>query len=136
MTPEQFAELLAELKAIKLTLLAAATLVSLSVALAAYRTYQYVKHYVVKGLDDLFRTEGLDLLESGRLDELITQCQRKLLDRPNHAYAHWYLGRAYFLQERWHEARTEFEALRRISPDWAGSIEPYIEEIGEKGGSY
>jgi cytochrome c-type biogenesis protein CcmH/NrfG len=136
MSPEQFGELLGELRAIKFILLAAATLVTLSVTLAAYRTYTYIKHYVVKGLNDLFRTEGLDLLESGRLDDLISECQRKLLDRPNHAYAHWYLGRAYFLQERWQDARTEFETLRRISPDWASSIDPYIEEIGEKGGSY
>lgn len=111
-------------------------MVTLSVALAAYRTYTYIKHYVVKGLDDLFRTEGLKLLESGRLDDLISECQHKLLDRPNHAYAHWYLGRAYFLQERWQDARTEFETLRRISPDWVSSIDPYIDEIGEKGGSY
>src|SRR5207247_3429179 len=99
MSPEQFGELLGELRAIKLILLAAVTLVTLSVTLAAYRTYTYIKHYVVKGLDDLFRTEGLELLESGRLDDLISECQRKLLDRPNHAYAHWYLCRAYFLQE-------------------------------------
>ena len=136
MSSEQFGELLGELRAIKLILLVAATLVTLSVTLAAYRTYTYIKHYVVKGLNDLFRTEGLDLLESGRLDDLISACQRKLLARPNHAYAHWYLGRAYFLQERWQDARTEFETLRRISPDWASSIDPYIEEIGEKGDSY
>lgn len=118
MNPEQFGELVGELRAIKLTLFAAATFVTLSVALAAYRTYTYVKHYVVKGLDDLFRTQGLDLLETGRLDDLICECQRKLLDRPNHAYAYRYLGRAYFLQGRWHDARSEFETLRRISPNW------------------
>jgi hypothetical protein len=136
MSPQQFGELLDELRAIKFILLGAAAFVTLSVALAAYRTYTYIKHYVVKGLDNRFRTEGLDLLERGRLDDLISECQRRLLDRPNHAYARRYLGRAYFLQECWLEARTDFEALRRIHLDWAGWIDPYIEEVGEKGSPY
>jgi cytochrome c-type biogenesis protein CcmH/NrfG len=134
MTPEQFGELLSELRAIKVILLSAAALMTLSVLLGLYRTWAHVRQQFVKGFDDLFRREGLSLLESGRLDELIAECERKLRRRPDHAYAHWYLGRAYYLQERWREARTEFELLRRISPDWASSIDPYMEEMDEKGG--
>jgi cytochrome c-type biogenesis protein CcmH/NrfG len=135
-TPEQFAELLAELRTMKLVLVGASVLVAASAALAALRTYQYVKHHVVKGLDDLFQREALDLLERGQLELLVSRCRERLRERPNHVYAHWFLGRAYYLQERWDEALQAFEAAKRISPEWAESVEAYIDDIRMKGGSH
>ena len=133
MTTEQFADLLTELKAIKLVLITASVLIAASVGMAAFRTYRYVKHFVTERFDDLFRQEGQDLLESGRLEQLISKCRHWLVERPNHTYAHWYLGRAYYLQERWDEALQAFSTAKRISPEWAGTVDPYIDEIREKG---
>jgi hypothetical protein len=60
MTTEQFADLLTELKAIKLVLITASVLIAASVGMAAFRTYRYVKHFVTERFDDLFRQEGQD----------------------------------------------------------------------------
>ncbi len=129
MPPEQFSELLSELKGIKLTLVVASVFVAVSAALAAIRTYRYVRHHVIHGLGDLFVREALDLFERGHLDRLISHCRERLLERPNHVYAHWYLGRAYYLQGRWEPALQAFEAAKRISPDWAESVEFYSKAI-------
>jgi cytochrome c-type biogenesis protein CcmH/NrfG len=82
----------------------------------------------------VFRREAHDLLERGHLEALIACCRERLAERPNHTYAHWYLRRAYDLQERWDDALDAFEAVKRVSPNWTGFVDPYIERIRSGGG--
>ena len=56
-----------------------------------------------------------------------------LKKRPNHVHAHWYLGRAYYLKEKWPEALAAFQEVARIDPTWIDEhVNPYIKAIESK----
>ena len=80
-------------------------------ALAAIRTYRYVRHHVIHGLGDLFVREALDLFEKGQLDRLISYCRERLLERPNHVY------RALLLS---HHRQNDPRWTRRVVVDHVG----------------
>ena len=130
MSADQFASLQSELRQIKVAVIVTGTAIILLCVLAAGRVYSYVKRYVIYRLDDLFRAEAVDLLEKGNTAALKALAIDKLKDRPNHADAHWYLARAFYLEKDWPAALREFEATRSLMPNWdVEYVKPYVEEI-------
>jgi cytochrome c-type biogenesis protein CcmH/NrfG len=86
--------------------------------------------------DDFFRDEAKRLLDSDEIDELVRHAKGQLAKHPNHVYAHWYLGRAYYLQEKWAEAIEEFREVARIDPSWIDDhVKPYVRAIERKSGT-
>ncbi len=82
---------------------------------------------------EYFREHSQQLLEAGKLDELITYARARIADRPNHTYAHWYLGRALYLQQKWTEALASFNEVARLDPSWIeDSVTPYVRAIEDK----
>ncbi len=80
-----------------------------------------------------FREECQGLLETNKLDELIAYARERIAQRPNHTYAHWYLGRALYLQQKWTEALGAFNQVARLDPSWIeDSVTPYVRAIEAK----
>ena len=130
MSPEQFATLQSEIWQIKIAVIVTGIAIILICALAAVRMYFSVKRYVTRRLDDLFREEANDLIEKGDTTSLKTLALGKLKERPNHADAHWYLGRALYMEKDWSAALAEFEATRSLMPNWdVEHVSPFVAEI-------
>jgi cytochrome c-type biogenesis protein CcmH/NrfG len=116
-----------ELRHIVLILYVVGALTVIAVVLACIRTYRVVKQNM-KHLDP-FVSEASDLLEKGELERLFSLASTKIQERRNHAYARWYLALALYHQNRFAAAIEEFEALRKLQPDWAANyIDPYLHE--------
>jgi cytochrome c-type biogenesis protein CcmH/NrfG len=130
MNDTDLAAIHAELSQIKLAMYVTGTLVLLAVVLGALRTYWVAKRGLRSELDNIFRTEAQGLLERNELEQLVATAPAMLRERPNDANAHWYLARAYYMQERWKTAQEEFEIVRKLQPDWNdGYVEPHLAEI-------
>jgi cytochrome c-type biogenesis protein CcmH/NrfG len=82
---------------------------------------------------EYFRTHCQKLLETNKLDELIAYARDRIQKRPNHTYAHWYLARALYLQQKWKEALRAFSEVARLDPSWIDdSVTPYVRAIEAK----
>lgn len=67
-------------------------------------------------------------VEKNDLDKLVARCRGLLEERPNHAYARWYLARSLLLQEQWAVALEQLTILRPKFPDWGANVDPLIKE--------
>jgi hypothetical protein len=120
----------AELAQIKLAIIVLGSLVALAAIFTIVRGYFHVKGVFRGIVDDQFAREASRLLDRNKLSELKNLCSDMLADRPNHAHARWYLGRALLLDGELEASLREFEALRHICPSWKSEyIEPNIQEI-------
>lgn len=82
---------------------------------------------------EYFREQCQRLLETNKLDDLIAYARQRIAQRPNHTYAHWYLGRALYLQQKWSEALRAFNEVARLDPSWIeDSVTPYARAIEAK----
>src|ERR671925_1647631 len=82
---------------------------------------------------EYFREQCQKLLETNKLDELVTYARERIRKRPNHTYAHWYLARAFYLQQKWIEALRAFNEVARLDPSWTeDSVTPYVRAIEAK----
>jgi protein involved in temperature-dependent protein secretion len=79
---------------------------------------------------EYFREQCQKLLETNKLDELVGYTRERIRKRPNHTYAHWYLARAFYLQQKWIEALRAFNEVARLDPSWIeDSVTPYVRAI-------
>jgi protein involved in temperature-dependent protein secretion len=82
---------------------------------------------------EYFREQCQRLLETNKLDELVAYTRERIRKRPNHTYAHWYLARAFYLQQKWIEALRAFNEVARLDPSWIeDSVTPYVRAIEAK----
>jgi len=82
---------------------------------------------------EYFRDHCQRLLETNKLDELIAYARDRIRKRPNHTYAHWYVARALYLQQKWTEALLSFNEVARLDPSWLeDSVTPYVRAIEAK----
>ena len=82
---------------------------------------------------EYFREQCQKLLETNKLDELVVYARERIRKRPNHTYAHWYLARAFYLQQKWIEALRAFNEVARLDPSWIeDSVTPYVRAIEAK----
>jgi protein involved in temperature-dependent protein secretion len=82
---------------------------------------------------EYFRERCQRLLETNKLEELIAYARERIRQRPNHTYAHWYLARAFYLQQKWIEALRAFNEVARLDPSWIeDSVTPYVRAIEAK----
>lgn len=82
---------------------------------------------------EYFREQCQKLLETNKLDELVAYARERIRKRPNQTYAHWYLARAFYLQQKWIEALRAFNEVSRLDPSWIeDSVTPYVRAIEAK----
>lgn len=82
---------------------------------------------------EYFREQCQKLLETNKLDDLVAYTRERIRKRPNHTYAHWYLARAFYLQQKWIEALRAFNEVARLDPSWIeDSVTPYVRAIEAK----
>ncbi|MBL8564488.1 MAG: hypothetical protein JNM89_02085 [Hyphomicrobiaceae bacterium] len=115
-----------------LNLLLAATF--FVVVFSALRFIRVVRQDIGEALGKAFKTEAETLFEIGELAALIETCAAYLKTRPNHAYALWFLGRAYFAGKDYESARIPFERLNELEPAWDANIRPFLNIIDAERG--
>ncbi len=84
------------------------------------------------GKSSSFKLLAEDLLERGKTDELVVEANLILDNFPNHSYAKYYLAIGLNYQNKPIQALKIFEDLRDNKPDWAESVDPYIDELKQK----
>jgi cytochrome c-type biogenesis protein CcmH/NrfG len=128
-------QLLRELGAIRVAVYAMLLVVIIAALGTMTRTYRYLRQLARKELGDFFRHEAQDLFEKGALDKLLTLANERIKERPNDAYAHWYLARIYRLREDWDQALTELKIVGRLVPEWQSEyVTPVVRAIEEASG--
>jgi len=69
-------------------------------------------------------------LENGDVDAVIERSLKDIADKPRHAKARWYLGKAYYEKEMWKEANEQMQIVAQLQPCWQNeSTDSYIHEI-------
>ena len=105
----------------------------LIVGIAFMRTRRRPEPAIDTDSAEYFREQCQRLLEANKLDELLAHARERIATRPNHTYAHWYLGRALYLQQKWTEALRAFNEVARLDPSWIeDSVTPYVRAIEGK----
>jgi cytochrome c-type biogenesis protein CcmH/NrfG len=129
----ELAMIAAELSDIRLLLIAVLTVIILLACLGILRFASASLRPLLSMWEDFFRDEAKRLLDSNKVNELIDLAKDQLKKRPNHVYAHWYLGRAYYVQENWAESLAEFREVARLDPTWIEDhVKPYVSAIERK----
>jgi cytochrome c-type biogenesis protein CcmH/NrfG len=123
----------AELSDIKSLLVAILALTIVSACLGILRFGSASLRNLLSIWDEFFREEAKRLLDGGEVDGVIRLAKEKLTKKPNHVYAHWYLARAYYIQEKWTESLAAFREVERLDPSWIENhVKPYLDEIERK----
>ena len=82
---------------------------------------------------ETFRVVCAQFLEDGEYTKLIEYCRKELIKRPNSAISYWYIGRSYFEQQKFSEAKEAFRKAIDIDPSWDKEyIAPFMESMNEK----
>jgi hypothetical protein len=79
-----------------------------------------------------FQQDMEDLLTKGMGKEAFFAATEALPGRPRDPYVHWYLGRANFQLEKYVEAKRAFSTVAEIAPDWAKTVEPWLERVEQE----
>jgi tetratricopeptide (TPR) repeat protein len=122
-------EVISELNNIKLLLYISLTMSIIFTISVIYLVIQLGKRYSEKIEKDLFNDNGYEMLDKECYEELIEHSNDMLKDRPNHAYALWFLGKSYYSLEKYDLAKVQFEKILKNEPSWKESVEPYLDEI-------
>jgi tetratricopeptide (TPR) repeat protein len=123
-------EILSTLREIKTAIYVLMAVVVLGVVASFIRAAISVKNLVRGKLDELFRDEANHLFDKGAFDELIKTCEDKLKSKPHHAYALWYVAKAYYQKNEHTKAKEYFEKLAKAEPSWEKEyVQPYLEKI-------
>jgi cytochrome c-type biogenesis protein CcmH/NrfG len=123
----------AELSDIKSLLVAVLVVTIVSACVAILRFSSASLRNLISIWDDFFREEAKRLLDGNEVDGVIRLAKAKLVKKPNHVYAHWYLARAYYVQEKWAESLAAFREVERLDPSWIENhVKPYVDEIERK----
>jgi tetratricopeptide (TPR) repeat protein len=123
-------QILSTLQEIKTAIYVLMAIVVLGVVASFIRVAISVKNLVRGKLDDLFRDEAIHLFDKGSFDELIKYCEDKLKSKPHHAYALWYVAKAYYQKGEHKRAKEYFEKVATAEPSWEKDyVQPYLEKI-------
>lgn len=102
-------------------------------SIALIRARRRPRSHIDADSAEYFREQCQRLLETNKLDELVAYARDRIAKRPNHTYAHWYLGRGFYLQQRWTDALRSFNEVARLDPSWIeDSVTPYVRAIEAK----
>ncbi len=69
------------------------------------------------------------LLETNKLEALISRCESELKEKPLSRSGHYYLGLAYYHSGKSAMSRKHLEEALRIDPTWKSAIVPYLENF-------
>ena len=108
-------------------------LVAICAVAVTTRAYFQVKGRVAQEIEKDFKQRAATLFEKGNTEELLAHCREKLADKPNHAYALWYLAKAHYERQEHSEARTQFVRLAEVEPSWdEGHVQPYLRAMSQQ----
>jgi cytochrome c-type biogenesis protein CcmH/NrfG len=125
-----FGVVAAQLSDIKSLLIAILVVTTVSACVAILRFGSASLRNLASIWDDFFREEAKRLLDGNDVDGVIRLAEAKLAKKPNHVYAHWYLARAYYVQEKWAKSLAAFREVERLDPSWIENhVKPYLDEI-------
>ena len=85
-----------------------------------------------KVFDVDFENRINNFIDSGKFDDAISECEKKLIKYPNHVDANWYLAKAYYYTNKNELSRQYFEKSIYLVPSWEESANAYIEKLDER----
>ena len=73
-----------------------------------------------------------DLIDSGKFNETVELCNKKLAKKPNHLTSVWWLAKAKYNLKEYEESEKLFNLILEKEPNWKTEfIVPYLEKIKE-----
>lgn len=80
--------------------------------------------------DNEFEALASELLEQGKLQELVQHAEARVETHPYHVDARWYLAVGYYHLGEMGKAVREFERVAAINPAWEETgVAPFIDRI-------
>ena len=73
-----------------------------------------------------FSDEMLVLVEEGKLDEVIAQCNERERGRPNDLYVYYYRGLAHYYKGEKLKALPDFQRVIELDPSWTEVVTVYM----------
>lgn len=81
-------------------------------------------------IDNMFYNSVSAIYDNENYDEVITFSLNHIQNKPNEAYAYWFLGKAYFEKKEYEEAKKHFIKAIALNPEWEKEwVKPYLEKI-------
>ena len=118
------------LQDIKTALWILISIVSIGVVATVIRSIVTSYRFVKTEIDNLFWNTASAMFESGELNKLVELCHNHLTEKPEEAYAHWFLGKAYFQMKELDKAKEHFNNALEIHPVWEKEwIGPFLDKI-------
>ncbi|MEQ1611929.1 MAG: hypothetical protein ABL904_04190 [Hyphomicrobiaceae bacterium] len=125
-------EILSSLHSIRVLLYVFVAIAAIQACLVAIRIVLVIRNDLRGTTEKVFQLMADDYWAENKIGDLITLCEQKLAQRPNDAYALWYLARARYIQKNHREAQDLLDKLSNIEPSWNRShIHPMLEAISE-----
>ena len=124
-------EILSTLNELKIVFYITLVFVIFIVITLAFAGYKFAFRFAKIAMSDKYKFFAEEMIDKECYDELIKYSKELLNERPNHTYALWYLGKAYFNTEDYENAKVCFEKIVKSNLEWRENVEPYLEEINE-----
>lgn len=124
-------EVLTAINEIKTMLYFISFIVIVGLIAMAFLGYKFAVKFAKVTMSDKFKFEAEEMLDKECYDELIKHSKDLLQERPNHTYALWYLGKAYYNTEDYDNAKIYFEKIAKTNLEWRDNVEPYLDEIND-----
>ena len=108
-------------------------LVIITAGIAVFLLYRFTKAANKTFTEETLSKNLRDLLDKNEIDEVIQLANERIKTHPKDAYAHWYLGQAYYRKNEYFKSLEEFRILNELSPAWREDyVTPYIENLKER----
>jgi len=85
------------------------------------------------GANDRFGRLMQELVDQGKMPEVIVACRNEAKKRPNSIYVHYYQGVGNYHLGEYREAQEFFAAAKKLDPTWAPTIDAYVHAMAGKG---
>ena len=76
-----------------------------------------------------FRQQAQDLLDQGRLDEMIEIVGKRLSEFPHDIYALYFMANARCRQKQYAEARAHMALIKDLWPPWSETVDTFLKNI-------
>jgi len=122
-------EILSTLNELKTVFYITLSLIVITVIVLTFAGVKFATKFAKTTISDKYKFFAEEMIDKECYEELIKSSKELLEERPNHTYALWYLGKAYFNTEDYNNARVCFEKIAKTNLEWRDNVQPYLDEI-------
>ena len=71
-------------------------------------------------------------MAQNKIEELLTEIEKRLKTHPNDPYAYFYRGQGLFAIEKYHDSKRAFIKANELEPSMSAAVERWTNRISEK----